>query len=136
MMEKILCYDTLKNSFVLVEVNDEIASFMRRSHWREDIQQRRYYKRVVSIEDNLVIGGNSIDNIVINREIRQELSRIIQRLSKDDKTLFNLRFQNELTYKEIAGILDISTSYVAKKVNILKKFLVQEIRKNIRLNNL
>ena len=45
-MEKIKCYDTLSGSYVEVEVTDDIALYIRRSYWREEMAERRYAARI------------------------------------------------------------------------------------------
>lgn len=44
-MSTIKCYDTLKCMYVEVEVTEEVYTYIKRSYWREDMQDRRYQAR-------------------------------------------------------------------------------------------
>lgn len=55
----------------------------------------------------------------------QELLSYINRLSDDEKTLIHLRYVNEMRFKDIAGLLDISEEAAKKRgQRILKKLRV------------
>ena len=47
------CYDTLSGRYVTVEVSEQIETEVKRSYWREDMQERRYYKRCQPLDENM-----------------------------------------------------------------------------------
>lgn len=120
-MEKILCYDTLSGTYVSVDVTEEVATFMRRSYWREDMQQRRYYKRMLLLDEAVSYGRvDSTEEQVLQKESKTILYRALRRLSSADLELYVMRFESKKTLREIASEMNISVSYVAKKVTNLR----------------
>ena len=127
------CYDTLKQEYVLVPVEVELEIYSKQSHWKEDMQNRRYSKRT-TVYDYLVPKQEEIENEknnLINDIIRQYeiecLKEEIDKLDEKYKKIIRLVYYKELTLTAAAKELGISTSYMSrlvKKVNqILKKAL-------------
>ena len=127
-METILCYDTLKGINVLVEVQDEVATYLKRSYWREEMQQRRYYKRVLSLEETWIPSMASTEEIVLNEEQKVIFRRAVGRLNTYEYELFILRFELEMSLGEIADYLGISISYASKKVRCLRQKLIELLK--------
>ena len=127
------CYDTLKQEYVLVPVEVELEIYLKQSHWKEDMQNRRYSKRT-TVYDYLVPKQEEIENeknnlindIIIQYEI-ECLKEEIDKLDEKYKKIIRLVYYKELTLTAAAKELGISTSYMSrlvKKVNqILKKAL-------------
>lgn len=60
-MSTIKCYDTLKCMYVEVEVTEEVYTYIKRSYWREDMQDRRYQARKLLFDDVLDYSVTEID---------------------------------------------------------------------------
>lgn len=78
---------------------------------------------ITSLEDLLVNKGeynidnnaqNTPDKIFEEEEIKQILSSIIDELSKQEKTVISLYYYEELTYKEIGSIMELSESRISQ----------------------
>lgn len=79
---------------------------------------------MTSLEDLLINKGeynidnsnaqNTPDKIFEEEEMKQILSSIIDRLSKQEKTVISLYYYEELTYKEIGSIMELSESRISQ----------------------
>jgi RNA polymerase, sigma 29 subunit, SigE len=118
-------------------VENEILMFLRRNNKT---------KLEVSIDEplNVDLDGNELllsdilgtDNEVIYQYVENEVDKqllemAIQKLSKREKDIINLRFglngQIEKTQKEVADMLGISQSYISR----LEKRILKRLRKEI-----
>ena len=97
------CYDTLKQEYVLVPVEVELEIYLKQSHWKEDMQNRRYSKRT-TVYDYLVPKQEEIENEknnLINDIIRQYeiecLKEEIDKLDEKYKKIIRLVYYKELT---------------------------------------
>ncbi|HSH36712.1 FliA/WhiG family RNA polymerase sigma factor [Schnuerera sp.] len=79
---------------------------------------------VASLEDLLVNKGeyyidndkkrNAPENIYEKKEIKETLGRIINGLQENEKTVISLYYYEELTYKEIGHIMELSESRISQ----------------------
>ena len=123
-------------------IENEILMFLRKSS---------QYRNEISIDEPLNIDwdGNELllsdilgtDEDVIYRGIENEVERkllmnAVSKLSKREKTIVRLRFGlgtvdgQEMTQKEVAGLLGISQSYISR----LEKKIMRQLKKEISLH--
>ncbi len=127
------CYDTLSGVYVDVPVSQEIEEFIKRSYWKEDMQERRYYKRVVSIDSCSVIDvemltrGHNVLEEVIHREEAAFIADKVNGLDQKYKDAFRLVYLRGLSMTEAARCLDVSVSYVSRLLKEARAWLAQEV---------
>lgn len=84
------------------------------------------------IIDNYVVStSESPEDIAIKNDIREKVSRAVDKLSYKEKLVLQLLFYEDLTLKEVSEVLDISISRVSQikseALEKLKKYLEEEI---------
>jgi RNA polymerase sigma-70 factor (ECF subfamily) len=90
------------------------------------IDHKRKSKRLVGLEKISAEHTNGPDNEL---EIKNELEGVmimLNNFAEIDRTTFLLRVQQELSYKEIARILQISISSVKVKVHRVRKKIIEK----------
>lgn len=131
------CFDTVKRKYVEVEVPVEVATFYKRDYWREEMSERRYYQRAISLDGLYVFGNYSIekeDSISENVLRKERLSRVyeeVAKLNEREKELVYLVLVKEHTVTEAAKILRVSVSYASrclKKAKLLLRGRLQDIQ--------
>jgi len=122
----IKCYDTMSGKYVMVEVSKEIQEFMYRSYWKEDMQNRRYLKRKVSITDDVefLFEGKDIFDLVVSNLEKEQLNQVVNRLNKREKEIVYHVYCNNLNLSEAAREIGISATYVSQ----LNKRLIERLR--------
>lgn len=95
------------------------------SFYRKD---KKHVGDTVSIDES-IISLSSLGNDLEQNENISLLYQFIDRFSKIDKALILLYLDNN-KYKEIAGILGISETNVATKINRIKKTLKKQFDTN------
>lgn len=128
-MAQIKCYDTLSGEYVIVEVTPELETFIKRSYWREDMQERRYQARKLLFEDTYRYG--ECDDVILNKVVKDiQLSFLRERLASLDKRarkLMYYRYYRAMNLEQIGKILDISPSYAAKLLKRIQAELRSEL---------
>ncbi|MCI9050345.1 MAG: DUF1492 domain-containing protein [Lachnospiraceae bacterium] len=130
----IKCYDTLKGKYVKVPVSAEVEIYIKRSRWREDIQNRRYIQRITDYGE-LVIKEDLEQEDTLEQEIIKKLQieylkQQIEKLEIRDKSIIMMIYYKELTLTGVAKKLGISTSYTSrlvKKINRILKASLENI---------
>jgi RNA polymerase sigma-70 factor (family 1) len=89
----------------------------------------RFYSRLAVVTSEIVY-----DNPLLFKEQEAWLREIINTLPEDCRLVFKLSRQEHLTYKQIAGQLNISEKTVEKKMSICLKHLRQALEKNEALS--
>jgi RNA polymerase sigma factor for flagellar operon FliA len=69
---------------------------------------------VMPIDDLVVDQGSDVDNEVLKNEIMRKIKKELKKLSKREQTVIQLYYFEELSYKEIAEILDITPSRISQ----------------------
>jgi RNA polymerase sigma-70 factor (ECF subfamily) len=90
------------------------------------IDHKRKSKRLVGLEKISELLTNGPDK---DFEIKDELEKVINMLNnfdEIDRTTFLLRVQQELSYEEIARILQISISSAKVKVHRIRKKIIEK----------
>lgn len=89
-------------------------------------QQKNY-----NIEDyeNIIEGNNPIDLKIEQREKIQAIETILNKMSKEDITIFNLYYYEERKIKEIANILNFSELKIKSKLYRIRKKIKKDLEK-------
>lgn len=120
-MRDIKCFDTTSRKYVTVEVDDEIYTFIKRSYWREDMQDRRYQKRKLLFDEAIDYAQDEDLCMMLHRQmVIEKLLDCIKDLDERSQKLLYYRYYEEYSLRQIADLLGISQSYTAK---VLKKVL-------------
>ena len=124
-------YDTLKGEYVLVPVTVEVESYIKRSYWKEDMQERRYYKRKVDLEDYMSFeNGVYIEDRVFEEVVRDldidRLMSIIKTLDRTERLILYRVYYEDVALNKIAREIGVSSSYMSRLLRkILKEILDQ-----------
>jgi RNA polymerase sigma-70 factor (ECF subfamily) len=97
-----------------------LAGNMVKNEYRK--QQIRTTFRSESINENAVsveFNNESLDKSIFNQRLSKELNKV----DSDTRTLFDLRFNQEMTIKEIACIFDCPEGTVKSRLFYLTKNL-------------
>lgn len=119
------CYDTLKGEYVLVPVTVEVEQFIKRSYWKEDMQERRYYKRKIDFEEYTKFSnGIYCEDNVFERLVREfdlnNMKSIIKTLSRTERLILYRVYYDEIALNKIAKEIGVSSSYMSR---LLRKIL-------------
>lgn len=98
---------------ILERVVYELEQYIVTVENREEIEARINENKKRILEKKLLL------NEFICRSMR--LEAFILTLNKDDKELFDLRYDKELEYQEIGRILHISNSTISRRLNNILK---------------
>lgn len=135
--EKVSIYDTMSGLYVEVEVTEDVAQFMRRDYWREDMQRRRYEARKqllenVSIKPYQVDEGRDyyIDKMIHELEVEEMLDEI-SRLPEKQRLLIRLVYFEGLTLTMAAKKIGYSISYASQLLKSAKAILRERISKEM-----
>jgi len=88
------------------------------------LQQQRKKKRQVDLEDVHPDPAPGPDKLTESQLQLQSVQRVLQTFPEIDRTAFVLRVQHELSYIEIARVLEISLSATKVKVYRVRKKLI------------
>lgn len=131
----------LENKLGRTPSNHELAEYLNISlEELENILANITTFNIISLESMLISKGeHNIDNkektktpeaIYEEKEIKKILADIIDRLPKKEKIVISLYYFNELTYREIGCVLDLSESRISqihsKAILRLKNQLIKE----------
>lgn len=70
------------------------------------------------------------DNFFSGNEIEKKLQQALIKLPHQQRTVFNLRYFDELTYEEISGILGVTTGALKATYHIAVKKIEKQIKEN------
>ena len=73
--------------------------------------------------------GHAADRILEGQETQHHINRLIEQLPTKCKQVFLLSRMFDLSYKEIAEIMDISTKTVENQIGIALKYLKENLKR-------
>lgn len=129
--------DMLQNTFM--KVMNGIATFQGKSSiktWIFTIARHEYFhclkknKPTVPLDDDMPIKDNVSDNLE-NKERVAEVLNYIERLEEPYRSLMVLRLVNDLTFKEIAMVLNKTESWARVTFMRYKCKLVQDLKEEL-----
>ena len=89
-------------------------------------RRRKMYKDV-ALTDTVPDGNPDPESVVETRMTLEDVSRILREFPECDRTAFVLRVQHELSYAEIARVLEVSEVSARVKVHRTRKKLLFNI---------
>lgn len=130
-MSKFNYFDKISKQWVELDLNDEVGIFLKRSYWREDAQERRYYNRKLDFEDELdyesYLTTESCEELVMSKITMVELYSAIEVLDQADRLLVYLRYFKDLKLKEISVYVGLSEAQVSRKIKKICQILKREL---------
>ncbi|NLM96628.1 MAG: sigma-70 family RNA polymerase sigma factor [Halanaerobiaceae bacterium] len=108
---------------------------------RDELRKRKrrlpVYTDINSDDENNTIqnisnGSNEPEKITISRDINESIQELVNQLPEDQKLVFILREFQDLSYQEIAEILDISMGSVKSRLSRARRSLRQDLNKIIK----
>lgn len=131
---KVKYFDSLTNKYIEIPVSIELETFIKRSYWREDMQDRRYHARILDI-DEVHLEETSIyndQNAAIDRIIKEfEKARVIdsiEKLEEKYKQLIRLIYFEEVTLTKAAEEFGVSVSYVSRMLKKVRNQLKEDLK--------
>lgn len=97
------------------------------NHCMDEFRKKRY--TMVEVNENTVVNGNHPEIVFLKKEKNRQLERLIATLPEDERMIILLRYVNELSYIEIAELLDIPLSTVRNKIFRSKKKLRETVNR-------
>ncbi|WP_291529827.1 RNA polymerase sigma-70 factor [Bacteroides sp. UBA939] len=85
-----------------------------------------FYK--VSVLDAIEESSCNIEEEIIANNLKEYIDQLIKEMPARQKEVFSLSRENHLSYKEIAGKLDISEKTVERHINEALKYLKRNIK--------
>lgn len=122
------CYDTLRKEYREIETSLEIGTEVKRSYWREEHAERRYYARVSEFTDFVILpySRNIEDSVILNDEI-EILHECIKSLPKRSQQIIYLKYFCDMNDVAIGKAIGLSNSYVSRLVKQIKLNLKVEM---------
>lgn len=126
----IKCYDTTTKEFVEVPVTIEVEEFIKRSYWREDMQDRRYQTRKIELQDYILslrskndINSDVVLESIIREQTIEELKAAVNLLDEKEKRMIQLVYEEDKTISAAAREMGFSSSYASRLIKNAKIFL-------------
>lgn len=110
----------------------------------QDILMETSTTKIISLEELISSKGDVVfdndmketpDNIYLEKEIKELLKLCIDKLSDKEKLVISMYYYEELTYKEIGAVLNLSESRISQ-INSKSLQLIKEKLKNIGVENI
>lgn len=127
------CYDTLSGAYVEVETTEEIVTYVKRSYWREDIQERRYRARTFDLdefymdEQDVYEERQAVLDTIIQLYEYERLRNSIAELPSKYKLIIYAIFYDDRSMTDVAKSLGVSVSCVSRKIKRIKEILRQKL---------
>lgn len=103
-----------------------IATNMCKNEWRNSENQQRILRQF----DAWQYPSTTVYERLESQQIAKQLGSLINQLGHEDRLIIQLRFQQELSIREIATILEIPEGTVKSKLFYLLKRLAAELKTN------
>jgi len=127
-------YDALTGCYVEIPVTVEVEEYIKRSYWREDMQNRRYYARVSNYDDympkqeRVYTEKNAMANLMVDEFCKQRLREQVRGLKGTLKELVVMVYFNDMTLTRAAQELGVSISYASRLLKKAKLLLQEELQ--------
>ena len=102
-----------------------ISFNLLKNHFRHD-EHRRQYETIVTRQQDIVADARIIEQID-SRAFDLALQSELEKLPPEGRLLFSLRFEEELTVRQIAEVMDIPEGTVKSRLHALTQTLKQKL---------
>ena len=102
-----------------------ISFNLLKNHFRHD-EHRRQYETIVTRQQDIVADARIIEQID-NRAFDLALQRELEKLPSEGRLLFSLRFEEELTVRQIAEVMALPEGTVKSRLHTLTQTLKQKL---------
>ena len=102
-----------------------ISFNLLKNHFRHD-EHRRQYETIVTRQQDIVADARIIEQID-SRAFDLALQSELEKLPPEGRLLFSLRFEEELTVRQIAEVMDIPEGTVKSRLHSLTQTLKQRL---------
>lgn len=129
--------DVLQNTFIRIYKN--IDSFLGKSSLKTWIYRIAYNESIRFLEKNKIIGNpiTDSDQKYMNtltqdvhfdgNEIQLKLNTIISQLSEKQRLVFQMKYFDDLSFKQISGVLDVSENTLKSAYYSAVKIIEEKI---------
>jgi RNA polymerase sigma-70 factor (ECF subfamily) len=119
-------FDTDKkfSNWIYTVVKNQCLNHLRNEKNRQQLLSRNY-----SVETIFHTHANTDA-----KQLQQKIAAVVNTLSEKEKTIFMLRFQQELSIKEVAAIADIPEGSVKSGIYYLLKKMSTQLKDYIHAN--
>jgi RNA polymerase sigma-70 factor (ECF subfamily) len=134
--KEVLAQDFLHDLFLkVIERADQFKTSQRFSTWlysaahnmcKNEYRKQAFRKAVHDLPENETSPENIHDDLV-QKEFREALDDALKDLDENDRNLFVLRHELEMTVEEIAGLVNIPQGTVKSKLFYMKKKLAAQL---------
>jgi len=131
------CEDVVQDVFTEVwkkrekiKINTSLKGYLRRAAINKALNQIRSKKyNIDEADDSIQISANisSSQEVMEGNELQLKLNRVIESLPEKCRIVFSLSRFEQLSYKEIAAKLEISTKTVENQISKALKILKAEM---------
>ncbi|MEH6889911.1 sigma-70 family RNA polymerase sigma factor [Bacillus sp. JJ864] len=114
--------DTLYKALLFMEdiPLDRLTPWLFRvaiNHHR-DIYRKTKRLNPIALESAVLIGQKSLEDVMLTKELQGEVQEILETMNQDYKHILLLKYEYELSYKEIANLLGMKEDTV--KTNLYR----------------
>lgn len=114
--------DTLYKALLFMEdiPLDRLTPWLFRvaiNHYR-DIYRKTKRLNPIALESAVLIGRKSLEDVMLTKELQGEVQEILETMNQDYKHILLLKYEYELSYKEIANLLGMKEDTV--KTNLYR----------------
>ena len=119
-------FNKISKEWIDIELSDDICVFLKRSYWREEMQERRFNARKLEFEDFIDYQQvGSIESLILEREERSLLHEAVKRLNEAERLYIYLRFYKDLKLREVANVVGVSEAQASRRLKKICGKLLQ-----------
>lgn len=119
-------FNKISKEWIDIELSDDICIFLKRSYWREEMQERRFNARKLEFEDFIDYQQvGSIESLILEREERSLLHEAVKRLNEAERLYIYLRFYKDLKLREVANVVGVSEAQASRRLKKICGKLLQ-----------
>lgn len=106
------------------------------NHTIDELRKKQYKVKNEELEDAHLIEIEHPEFIYLKKERARLLEELLNELPEQERMIFLLRYNNELSYEEISQLLQISITDVRNRLHRSKKKMRAQVRKRGDFNEL
>lgn len=98
------------------------------NHCMDEFRKKSYTIKKVEMDEGNTVNPNHPEIVFLKKEKNRQLERLIATLPEDERMIILLRYVNELGYREISEMMDISLTNVRNKLHRAKKKMREQVK--------